>query len=100
MSPGGANLLFDQIEIVKQPLGGRRNPPIRLDHCGQELAGFVEDSFVVRQSGQKTVGRAPRIQLVRSGKPPAVLLHLIGTEQFRTQWRLFIIARVAQAVST
>jgi hypothetical protein len=41
MSSGGSDLLFDQIEIVEQPLTGRRNATVRLYRGSQKMTGFV-----------------------------------------------------------
>src|SRR6266853_2102844 len=62
VAPGGSNLLFDEIEIIEQPLSGWCNTPVRMGGCRQKMAGFIEDFFIGRQAF-------------------AVLLHLLFTEQ-------------------
>ena len=47
--PGGANLLFDQVEVIKEPLGSRRNPAAALDRVRNQLIGIAEQDRVVRQ---------------------------------------------------
>jgi hypothetical protein len=47
MSPGSPDLLFDQVEIVEQPFAGWRDAPVRLNGCGQEMAGIVQYPFVI-----------------------------------------------------
>jgi hypothetical protein len=46
---------------------------------------FKQETFIFSQSRQKTVPRASRLQLVRTRKDLAMLLHLTGTVQFRSK---------------
>src|SRR4029077_2038547 len=64
---------------------GRRNPAGRLHRLCQQIADSDEDVFVLRQPAQKLVRSLIRTQLVQSGQDLAVLLHLIGAEELRTQ---------------
>ena len=86
---GRADLLFDQVEIVEQPFRGGRDAAIGRDRCRQQAANFDQDAFVLGQPCQQLVGRATRRQPVRDREVLAVLLHLIGAEQLRSQRRLF-----------
>ena len=68
VSPGRANLFFDQIEVVEQPFPGRRNPAVGLDRLCQQLADFQQEIFILGQPRQKSVPRTSRLQLVRTRK--------------------------------
>jgi hypothetical protein len=48
-----------------------------------------QETFILGQPRQKAVPRASRLQLVHTRKDLTMLLHLIGTEQFRSK-RQFI----------
>ena len=85
MSLGHTNLLFDEIEIIEQPFAGRRNPAGRLHRLRQQIADSDQDVFILRQPAQKLVRSLPWTQPVQAGQDLAVLLHLIGAEELRTQ---------------
>ncbi len=88
---GGANLLFDEIEIVEQPFASRRDAAVRRDRLRQQAAHADQGALVRRQPRQKPVRRAPRRQLVRGRERPAMLRHLLGAEQLGSQRRLFVL---------
>jgi hypothetical protein len=85
MPLGGTNLLFNEIEIVEQPFPGWRDLATLRNNRRQQVAHFDQCAFVRRQPTQQPVRRAPRRQPVRPGKRLAVLRHLIGAEQLRSQ---------------
>src|SRR5437868_953381 len=89
MPLGRANLFFDQIEIVEQPFAGGRDPAVRLDCCGQQIAGADQHAFVRRQTREQLIASAIGGQLMRRGEQPAMLLHLLGAEELRAKRRLF-----------
>ncbi len=99
MPLGRADLLFDQIEIVEQPLRSGRNAIIRRDRRGQQVAHFHQDCFVLREPGQQAVGSASRRHPVRGGQALAVLFHPIGAEQLRSQQR-FLVGEFSGRVGT
>ncbi len=86
---GGADLLFDQVEVIEQPLAGWRDA-LAGGRRLQNVAGADEDRFVAGQPREQPVARVSRAQRVRPRKGPAVLLHLVGAEQLRAQRRLGI----------
>ncbi len=91
--PGGhPDLVLDQIKIVEQPFTGRRDPSVLLDGFGQQLGRRDQDRVVLCEPGQQLVGDALGRELVRSSERLAVLLHLVGAEQFSTQRQLFFLA--------
>jgi hypothetical protein len=55
VSPGHANLLFDQIEIVNQPFPGRGNPVVGFDSLCQQIAGFNQDAFIFGQTCKEPI---------------------------------------------
>ena len=87
MPLGGANLLFDQIEVVEQPLAGGGDLATGADGLGHQAVDTDQYAFVLREAREQLVGSMPRAEFVLSGQRAAVLLHLLGAEQFRTQRR-------------
>ena len=87
---GGANLLFDQIEIIEQPFPGRRDAAALRDRLGQLAAHSDQGTLVRCQPRQQPVRRAPRRQLVRGRKRLAMQLHLVGAEQLASERRFFV----------
>ncbi len=87
--PGGADLLFDEVEVVEQPLPGRLDAVLRRNRRRQQAAGLDQHALVPGQARQQLVRHASRRQPVGGRETHAVLLHLIGTEEFRPQRRLF-----------
>ena len=50
MSPGSSDLLFDKIEIVEQPLAGRRDAAAFLNCAQRNSSSLNENAFVIGQS--------------------------------------------------
>src|SRR6185295_5072357 len=87
--PCGAYLIFDEVKIVEQPFAGRGAGAAFLDRRRQQVAGLQQDAFVVHKAREQQVARATGTEGVQSRQRPAVLLHLVGAEQFRSKRRLF-----------
>ena len=92
MPLGGADLLFNQIEVVEQPFRRRGHPAIGGDGRGQQPAHVDQSALVGCQASQKVVRTMPVRQLVRRSKSLAMLFHLVGAEQLRSQ-RGLLVAR-------
>ena len=88
MSSGRANLLFDEIEVVEQPLPRRDDATVSLQSGGQQTARFNQDLFIVRKSREQSIGRPLPCQRVCRRKGFPMLLHLLGAEQLGAQGRL------------
>ena len=89
MPLGSADLLFDQMEVVDQPFAGRRDALIRRQGSVSRLHTSIS-MFSLSASRASSESRVrPRTDLVRGGERLAVLLHLIGAEKLRSQWRFF-----------
>ena len=82
MAAGDADLLFDQVEIVEQPFGRRRDLAAGLDGGGQLGAGCGNDGGIVGQARQQAVGSALIAQHMPGGHILAMRSHLGCTEQF------------------
>jgi len=55
MPPRGANFLFDQVEVVEQPLGRRRKPPLGVGRRGNCLARSMRTrSFDARRASRRS----------------------------------------------
>ena len=52
----GADLLFDQVEIVEQPFGGGRDATVGADRGREQVADFDQERFVVREPREQAVG--------------------------------------------
>ncbi|KFB71348.1 MAG: hypothetical protein AW09_003511 [Candidatus Accumulibacter phosphatis] len=87
---GGADLLVDEVEIVEQPFRGRSDSAVLGDRCGQPPAHPDEGAFVGCQARQQQIRGVDLGKLVCRGENPAVLRHLIGAEQLRSQRRLAV----------
>ena len=91
---GGANLIFDEVEIVEQPFPGRRNSLIRRNRRCQLIADADQYAFIRGQPGQQMIGSASRSEPVQARQHLAMLLHLLGTEELRAQ-RLLVVRGVS-----
>jgi hypothetical protein len=80
--PRRANLLFDQMKIVEEPLGSRRNAATALDGIGHKLIGITEQGLIVCQSRKQSVGPArPRPDHVLHRQRSSMLFQLADTQQ-------------------
>jgi hypothetical protein len=68
------NLFFDQIEVIEQPFSGWRNPQVRLNCLGQQIADADKNPFIFSQPIQQWVCGAFRAQCVGAGQGLAVPL--------------------------
>jgi hypothetical protein len=92
MPPSSANLLFNEVIVVEEPLGCGRDSPPAPQCIGYEVGRFSQDLFVLAETGQEKVNPTPtRGQVMRIGQPSGMLLQLVDAEQFRAQW-LFSIS--------
>src|SRR4030095_14868899 len=90
MPLGRTDLLVDQVEIVEQPFRGGSNATVGRDGRSQQIADLDQEAVVLGQAYQKLIANAAWRQPMRHRKALAVLLHLIGVEQIRSQRRLFV----------
>jgi hypothetical protein len=96
MKPGKADLLLDQIEIVEQPLAGRRHAASGFDRFRQQPGCLDQYLFVVGQSRQQAI-RAACVRIpMHASEKLAVLFHLVAAEQLRPQRRLARIRQVSR----
>jgi hypothetical protein len=97
--PRGTDLFFDQMEVVEQPFPGRCDlAPLR-DRRGQQIAHPDQRRLVFRQTIEQPVRCAPRPQPMRARQHQAVLGHLIGAEQLRSQGRFEARQRPGPAIA-
>ena len=75
-----ANLFLDQVEVVEQPFGGRRDSSVVARRGGQRLAAIDQDFLVVGQAAEQQVGPATGAQAMLSRQGLAVAFHLVSTE--------------------
>ena len=98
MPPCGADLLFDQVEIVEQPFGRRRHPPALLQCRRHQIICVNECAVIFIEARNELVGRSSGGKCLLAGKFDRVLLELFGAEQFRAERRINR-RRVRRAVS-
>lgn len=77
----GADLFFDQIEIVEQPFPGWRNALPRGDGDGEQAAGIEQCFLGAVQTQQQTVVLASEAQNVCSRQDLAMGGHLLAVQQ-------------------
>ena len=82
---GGSYLLFDQVEIIQQPLGGGGGSLAGERRGGHGLATAGQYSGVLGQSLQQGVGGRMRAEAMLMRKFGAMVGHLLGTEQLGAQ---------------
>ena len=78
-----ADLLFDEMVIVDQPLGRRRDRAALVGSLQQRLVGGEQDGAVLRQArGER--GRPDRLgrHLLGGGEAARMVLDALGAEQF------------------
>lgn len=87
----GANLFFDQIEVIQQPFCRGRHLPSGLDRLRQLIARIDDDVFIFGETRQQQVASTLGIEFVSVGQDAPVLLHLQDAEQLGAQRQLFIL---------
>ena len=87
---GGADLLFDQVEVVEQPFAGRRDAAARRDapRSAARRRRRSTLSFSASRASSRSGSARPGSARARRARRLAVLLHLVGAEQLRAQRRL------------
>ncbi len=85
MPARGVDLLLDQVEVVQQPLACRRDPHVVLDHARKQVAGIVEQAFVLLQPLEQAHRSRAWLQVMHPRQCPPVQLHLLDVEQRRAQ---------------
>ena len=83
-APDRADLLFDQVEIVQQPFGGRLDAAVLIGGRRHEIVGLDQHPLVLVEPRQQLVVRPTRGQLVRRRDRLRVPLELIDAEKFRS----------------
>jgi hypothetical protein len=79
MPPRHLDLLFNQVEVVKQPLGGRADPPIRSNGQSNPIKG-TETLLVGIQTAQERVSRLLAGDLVRRRQQAGMARELFRRE--------------------
>src|SRR5438128_1208605 len=78
-----ADLLFDKVVIVKQPLGGRRHRVPLAGRASDGAVCFEENRLVVLQPHREgSAGHRPRGRLLGRGKALGMLLQTFDAEKF------------------
>jgi hypothetical protein len=80
MTFGGADLLFNQVEVVQQPLAGGCDGTIGHHRFGEQVAYEQQHAFVFGKARQQLVARARSRHLMRQRQGLAVLQHLVRAE--------------------
>ncbi len=89
-----ANLLFDHMEIVDQPLGGRGDGRARVDRGGDVPIGALKHSFVFGQPpGQRGALQRTRGDRLGGGEAARVVFEPFDAEQFGADRRRIVPRR-------
>ncbi|MDT4817730.1 hypothetical protein FQZ97_508130 [compost metagenome] len=80
-----ADLLFDQVVVVQQPLSGGGDAPAGQRRGREDPATAGQRRLVVGQTLQQAVRRPQGAQPVQAGQERTVLLHLLRAEEVRAQ---------------
>ncbi len=79
-----AELLVDDVEVVDEPLGGRRDRPFVLDRPGQDAVRLQQDAAVLGDAGPDGVSPTGRVgDRLGGGKRLRVLLQPLHAEELR-----------------
>ena len=88
-----ADLLFDEMVVVEQPLGGRGNGASLADRVGDGAIGFEQNRLVFPQpNGERSPRHRPRGDGLGRRKALGMLLETLDTEEFLADG-LFVIPR-------
>src|SRR5439155_1420074 len=88
-----ADLLFDEMVVVEQPLGGRCNATTLADRAGDGAIRFEQNRFVVPQSyGEGSPGHRPRADRLGRCEALGMLLETLDAEELLADG-LFVIPR-------
>ena len=93
------DLRRDQVEVVEEPLGGRRDEGAFADVLGQRAIGGLEDALVVAQPRIDAAGMAPaRVDRETGGQGERPLIEPLGAQRFVTKWPIAVPIPFAPAV--
>ena len=81
MEAGKIDLLGNEIIVIQQPLGGRRDAMTAADGLGHDVVGIADDPFVFRQPVQQPLRTGVEIELVDRGQRFAVVSQLLQAKQ-------------------
>ena len=85
---GKIDLLRNEIIVVQQPFGGRRDAMTAADGLGHNVMGIADDSFVFGQPMQQPLRTGVWVELMDSGQRFPVVPQLFQTKQLGAQGRL------------
>jgi hypothetical protein len=77
------DLLFHKVEIVEQPLRGRRDPPFPCDGCSDNVISLNQDLLVLVQPSDQAIAATACRKVVTRRKVMRVGLKLPQAEQLR-----------------
>lgn len=81
MSPGRADLLFDEIKIIEQPFGGRRDAMLPLDRLQRQAPRPDQDLFIFGEARKQFFRVSRGTQDMRLRERSAIVLQLLRAEQ-------------------
>ena len=87
VAPGDQDLIVEQVVVVDEPLGGRRDLPAARDRVGDQPIRVGQRLLVVGEPLEQPIFTAPRADRVRAGEHLRVMLELAGAEQLGAQRR-------------
>jgi len=91
MVPDGLDLLFDQIEVVKQPLSGRCNALTGFDRVADKVECLSKKLSVLRESEKKPIGPVSLDTPMLSGHCFCMNLELTNAEELGSQGLFLLV---------
>jgi hypothetical protein len=91
VAPRGADLLVDQVHVVQQPFGRRRDRAVVGDGLAQAPRDALERALVGRQPGEQPIWLVAPGDTMACGQQLAVRHHLVAAEQRRAQRLFFLV---------
>jgi len=88
MTPRRGYLVFDQVEVVEQPMAGGGDTLVRGHRGGELAADLHQGCFVGVEPGKQRIPRSSPNEAMPRCEDLAVALDLVGAEQFGSQRRV------------
>ena len=85
VTAGGADLFFDEIEIIQQPFAGGSGAAAIFEGLGEQRVRGDQDVFVFGEAREKLLGVALGTDGVGVGQRLGVLVHLLGIEKLGSE---------------
>jgi len=86
VQPRDTDLLFDEVEIIYKPFGGRRDVPALGRGPGHKIVDLAELALVLFESLEQRVPPASRIDLLPLRQFAGMIAQLLEVQQLVAEW--------------